>query len=50
MYGNIGIRENQMETTIVYWVSIGILQKKMEITITHSGLAQPPPIRDYWGL
>ena len=30
---NIGIMENQMETTIVYWGFIGIMEKKMEATI-----------------
>ena len=30
--GNIGITENQMETTI-YWGCIGIMEKKMETTI-----------------
>ena len=32
-WGNIGIMENQMETTIVYWGFIGIMEKKMEATI-----------------
>ena len=31
--GFIGIMENQMETTIVYWGFIGIMEKKMEATI-----------------
>ena len=31
--GNIGIMENQMETTIVYWGFIGIMEKKMETAI-----------------
>ena len=29
----IGIMENQMETTIVYWGFIWIMEKKMEATI-----------------
>ena len=31
-WGNIGITENQMETTIEYWDYIGIMDKKMETT------------------
>ena len=31
--GYIGIMENRMETTIVYWGCIGIMEKKMETTI-----------------
>ena len=30
---HIGIMENQMETTIIYWGYIGITEKKMETTI-----------------
>ena len=29
----MGIMENEMETTIVYWGNIGIMEKKMETTI-----------------
>ena len=32
-WGNIGIMENQMETTIVYWGFIGRMEKNMEATI-----------------
>ena len=30
----IGKMENNMETTIVYWVYIGIMENKMETTIS----------------
>ena len=29
----MGIMENEMETTIVYWGNIGITENKMETTI-----------------
>ena len=29
----MGLMENKMETTIVYWGYIGIMEKKMETTI-----------------
>ena len=29
----IGIMENKMETTVVYWGSMGRMEKKMETTI-----------------
>ena len=34
----IGIMENQMETTIVYWDYIGIMENQMETTIVYWGL------------
>ena len=33
--GYMGIMENKMETTIVYWGNIGIMEKKMETTIVY---------------
>ena len=33
----IGIMENKMETTIVYWGYIGIMENKMETTIVYWG-------------
>ena len=34
---HIGIMENKMETTIVYWGYIGIMENKMETTIVYWG-------------
>ena len=31
--GYIGIMENEMETTVVFWGNIGITEKKMETTL-----------------
>ena len=33
----VGIMENKMETTIVYWGYIGIMENKMETTIVYWG-------------
>ena len=32
LLGHVGIMDNDMATTIVYWVYIGIMEKKMETT------------------
>ena len=34
---NLGIMENIMQTTIVYWGYIGIMENKMESTIVYWG-------------
>ena len=34
---NIGIMENKMESTIVYWGYIGIMETKMDTTIVYWG-------------
>ena len=34
-WGNIGIVEKKMETTIVYWGYIRIMEKKLEATIVY---------------
>ena len=33
LWGNIGVMEKKMETTIVYRDNIGVMEKKMETTI-----------------
>ena len=38
----MGIMENKMETTIVYWGNIEIMEKKMETTIGYHGLWMMP--------
>ena len=35
---NIRVMENKMETTIVYWGYMGMMEKKMETTVW-----KPPP-------
>ena len=36
-YGNMGIMDNKMETTIIYWGYIGIMEKEMESTVVYWG-------------
>ena len=36
-----GIMENQMESTVVYWGFLGIMEKKIEATIGAYQLKQP---------
>ena len=41
LYGdNIGIMENNVETTTIYWGYIGIMEEKMETTIMGLGFMQ----------
>ena len=41
VWGNIGIMEKKMETTIVCWGNIGRMEKKMESIIVDWGHIDP---------